>query len=139
MRSATTTPALVLGAGFHSRKLGPDPTRGVARDVGIVAGERMERGALELGGHCRGVFDPRQHAPSDGIGGAASDGVVELGPKQRAPGRIEDGTPIASPVPSVERDERFGHPLQPELGFRMPPLERRPGAVYALQSPGITV
>ena len=125
--------------GIPEEKLRADLVGRIAGRVGIVAGERMESLALERGGEGRGVLDPRQDAPGDGIGGASADRVVELGPEQRAPGRVEDRPPVATPPPPIERGQRLGQPLQTELRLRVPSLERRSGAMHTLQGPGVAV
>ena len=103
--------------------------------VGIVADQRVEAGAGHLACGLRDIIQPPGHSPRDGVGGTAPDRVVELRAHQRAPGVAQQRAAVAG----REGGQRLGDPLEQQLGLRVAPLERRAGAVHALERPGVPV
>ena len=111
----------------------------VARGIGVVAHQVVERAARDLAGVRSYVDDAALRGRGDVIARAPRDRVVELRAHQRAPRQVEQRSPLAPAVAARQGGQRFRHPFEPQLGLAMAPLERRPRAVHALQCPGIAV
>ena len=107
----------------------------IAGPIGIVADQRIETRAGQLGGGLRDVVQAAGHASGHGVGRAAADRIVKLRPHQRAP-RIAEQRPTIAGRPG---GERLGGAFEQQLGVGVTTFERRAGPVDALQRPGVPV
>ena len=108
----------------------------IAGAIGIVADQRVEAGAGHL---ARGLRDVVQAAEP------------RVAPRRRRCSRRSNRETASARAratyrgaarddrPGAQRGQRLGDPLEQQLGFGVAALERRAGAVDALQRPGVPV
>src|SRR5579859_7451104 len=109
----------------------------VPRPVGVVPRQIVRRAVRELtAGRLDGI-EASALSAGDRVGTASTERVVERPANERAPGAVEKRPPVPPTRAPGKGDERLDDPLELQLGPRMPPLQRSPRRVHALQGPGI--
>src|SRR3989442_15702159 len=111
------------------------------RHVGIVPHELLQRASHDLARVRLDVDEPSLDRRGHLVARAAGDRIMELASDQRPPGELEQRPSVApaDAVPTRQGGERLRVSLEPQLQQGVPPLERQPRAVHALQRPGVAV